>query len=265
MEGPPVVAGYRLVELIGTGATGAVYRAERPGDDARVALKLLSPELAATNGPGGGFCASRDRRRAWTIRTSCRSSTSARPTASVYLAMRLVEGADLRELLARDGAADPGPRRWAARAQVAAALDEAHARASSIATSSPRTSSSTRDGDGLPRRLRPRQARLVGEQPDRRARLRRDDRLRRAGADQGRADRRPRRRLLAGLRALRVPRGRAAVRARERAGRRLRAPARARAAASATCGPICPSGLDHVIAHRRRPRSRRTATRPAPS
>ena len=46
---PPVgsmVAGYRLISLVGEGATGAVYLAERDGTDERVALKLLDPELA---------------------------------------------------------------------------------------------------------------------------------------------------------------------------------------------------------------------------
>ncbi len=41
-----VVAGYRVLELIGEGAGGAVYLVEREGTGERAALKVLAPELA---------------------------------------------------------------------------------------------------------------------------------------------------------------------------------------------------------------------------
>ena len=108
------------------------------------------------------------------------------------------------------------------------ALDEAHAPASSTATQAREHPDRPRQ-HGLPRRLRPRQARLEPQQPDRRAGLRRDDRVRRAAADQGQAGRRPRGRLLPRHASSTSAAGTDTVRTRERAGRPLRAPARARA------------------------------------
>ncbi len=121
-----VVAGYRLISLVGEGATGAVYLAEREGTSARVALKLLDPELA------------RDERfRQRLIRESTLAASLDHPNAipivdfgdaqgTLYLAMRYVEGSDLRELLARDGPLDPA-RALDLLDQVAGALDAAHA------------------------------------------------------------------------------------------------------------------------------------------
>ena len=86
-----VVAGYRLISLVGEGATGAVYLAEREGTSARVALKLLDPELA------------RDERfRQRLIRESTLAASLDHPSAvpivdfgetqgTLYLAMRYVD------------------------------------------------------------------------------------------------------------------------------------------------------------------------------
>jgi ABC-type transport system substrate-binding protein/tRNA A-37 threonylcarbamoyl transferase component Bud32 len=126
MEGPPVVAGYRLIELIGRGATGSVYRAERSGSDEVVALKLLAPELADDE---------RSRRRL--LRESAIAADLDHPSVvpildfgevdgTVYLAMRLVEGSDLRAILAREAPLSPD-RTLQLLAPVAEALDEAHA------------------------------------------------------------------------------------------------------------------------------------------
>src|ERR1700742_2533911 len=125
MEGPPVVAGYRLTALIGQGATGAVYRAERPGADGAVALKLLAPELADDE---------RSRRRL--LRESAIAADLDHPNVvpildfgeadgTVYLAMRLVEGSDLRDILAREAPLSPD-RTLDLLAPVAGALDAAH-------------------------------------------------------------------------------------------------------------------------------------------
>jgi tetratricopeptide (TPR) repeat protein len=43
----PTVPGYRLETLLGQGLTGATYRAIREADNAPVALKILSPEIAS--------------------------------------------------------------------------------------------------------------------------------------------------------------------------------------------------------------------------
>jgi ABC-type transport system substrate-binding protein len=122
-----VLAGYRIIELIGEGAGGAVYLAEQDERGERVALKVLADELAHN-----------DRFRQRFLRESTIAAGLRHPhvvgildfgeaDGGVYLAMRHIEGADLRELLGRDGPLDPEEALRLV-AQVGEALDEAHAR-----------------------------------------------------------------------------------------------------------------------------------------
>jgi tRNA A-37 threonylcarbamoyl transferase component Bud32 len=121
-----IVAGFRLEWVIGEGALGVVYLAEDTAVGRRVALKLLSPELARDE---------RFRRRF--LRESRIAGGLDHPNAVsvvesgehdglLYLAMDYVEGSDLRELLRREGRLEPG-RALNFAAQVAEALDAAHA------------------------------------------------------------------------------------------------------------------------------------------
>jgi len=120
-----VVAGFRVGSPIGEGAMGTVYLAE-DGSGQRVALKLLSPELA------------RDERfRQRFLRESSVAATLEHPhivptfasgeeDAFLYLAMQYVEGSDLREVLRAEGRIEP-QRALHLISQVARALDAAHA------------------------------------------------------------------------------------------------------------------------------------------
>src|SRR4051794_23644909 len=120
-----VVAGYRILSLLGEGSTGAVYVAERDGE--RVALKVLGPEFAHD-----------ERFRKRFIRESEIAASLDHPhvvpivdfgeaDGDLYLAMREIDGPDLRRLLAGEGALDPH-RALDLLDQVAGALDDAHAR-----------------------------------------------------------------------------------------------------------------------------------------
>ena len=120
-----IVGGFRVGEPIGRGAMGEVYLAE-DGEGRRVALKLLSPDLAHDE---------RFRRRF--LRESQLAATLVHPHVVrtiaagedggvLYLAMAYVEGVDLRELLRLEGALDPEHAVRLVR-QVGDALDAAHA------------------------------------------------------------------------------------------------------------------------------------------
>src|SRR5690242_18095319 len=119
-----VVAGFRVGSPIGEGAMGMVYLAE-DGSGRQLALKLLSPELA---------CDERFRRRF--LRESSVAAGLEHPNivptfasgeedGFLYLAMRYVEGSDLREVLRVKGRLEPAPALHLI-GQVATALDAAH-------------------------------------------------------------------------------------------------------------------------------------------
>ncbi len=120
------VAGYRIDALIARGGMGVVYRATQLGLDRQVALKLISRELADKQ-------AFRER-----FLRECRLAASLdhpgvvpvfdarEEDGELIVAMRLVEGGDLRKLIDREGPLPP-PRAVALLAQVADALDAAHA------------------------------------------------------------------------------------------------------------------------------------------
>jgi tetratricopeptide (TPR) repeat protein/predicted Ser/Thr protein kinase len=120
------LAGYRVEALLGRGGMGVVYRALDLALDRPVALKILSPELAED------------------VRFRERFLTESRLAASLdhpnivpvydagevggelYIAMRYVEGSDLKRLLA--GGPLAKERAVALVSQVARALDAAHER-----------------------------------------------------------------------------------------------------------------------------------------
>jgi streptogramin lyase len=121
------IAGYTLESLVGRGGMGEVFRAVDAHLARAVALKVLAPGLVHDE-------ASRER----ILRESQLAASLDHPNVipvyaageadgHVYIAMRLVEGSDLRSVLRRDGRLEPA-RAIALVAQVASALDAAHAR-----------------------------------------------------------------------------------------------------------------------------------------
>ena len=119
------VAGYRIEREIGRGGMAVVYRARDLRLDRTVALKLLAPELA--------------RNDTFRLRFTHESRAAAaidhphivpvyeagETDGLLYIAMRYVEGSDLRHLLDRRGPLAPTVALRIA-AQVASALDAAH-------------------------------------------------------------------------------------------------------------------------------------------
>jgi serine/threonine protein kinase len=119
--------GYRIVSVLGRGGMGVVYLAEDLRLGRRVALKLLAPQLAEDPRFRDRFV--RESRVAASIdHPNVIPIYEAGGEAGVlFIAMRYVQGTDLRALLKAEGAMAP-PRAVALVRQVAGALDAAHAR-----------------------------------------------------------------------------------------------------------------------------------------
>src|SRR5919106_3763841 len=121
-------AGYRVDSLVGRGGMGVVYRATDLSLGRPVALKLIAPELAEDESFRARFlrepklAASLDHPNVIPI------YEAGEHDGQLYLAMRFVEGSDLRTLLEREGKLSP-KRTLAILAQVAGAIDAAHRRA----------------------------------------------------------------------------------------------------------------------------------------
>jgi YVTN family beta-propeller protein len=122
-----IFAGYRVEALVGRGGMGVVYRAIDLSLERPVALKLIAPELA------------RDERfRARFLREPRLAAALDHPhvipiheagehDGQLYLAMRYVEGSDLKTLLEREHKLTP-ERALQVLGQIADALDAAHRR-----------------------------------------------------------------------------------------------------------------------------------------
>jgi ABC-type branched-subunit amino acid transport system substrate-binding protein len=120
--------GYRVDSLVGRGGMGVVYRATDLSLERPVALKLIAPELAEDERFRDRFlreprlAASLDHPNVIPI------YEAGEHDGKLYLAMRFVEGSDLKSVLERDGELAP-ERAMDLLAQVAGALDAAHRRA----------------------------------------------------------------------------------------------------------------------------------------
>lgn len=117
---------YQLERLLGHGGMGQVWSAYDTDTDRRVALKVLPAELAADP-----VYRERFRREAHTVAAMREPHVVpihgyGEIEGRLYLDMRLVDGIDVKALLARDGPLPP-PRAVTIIEQVAAALDAAHA------------------------------------------------------------------------------------------------------------------------------------------
>jgi ABC-type branched-subunit amino acid transport system substrate-binding protein/DNA-binding beta-propeller fold protein YncE len=122
-----IFAGYRVESLVGRGGMGVVYRATDLSLERPVALKLIAPELAEN-----------ERFRERFLREPRLAAALDHPNAipiyeagehdgQLYLAMRFVEGSDLKSVLVREGTL-PSDRALRIVSQVAGALDAAHRR-----------------------------------------------------------------------------------------------------------------------------------------
>jgi predicted Ser/Thr protein kinase len=119
--------GYRIEELLGRGGMGVVYRAYDLRLKRPVALKLVAPSLARDDQFRERFARESELVMSLEHPNVVPIYDAGDVDGRVYLAMRLVDGTDLRSLLRAEGALEPD-RAIAICTQIAAALDAAHAR-----------------------------------------------------------------------------------------------------------------------------------------
>ena len=98
-----VVAGYRIESLLGRGGMGVVYRAWDPGLERDVALKVIAPELVEDTEIRARFL--REARAAAAIEhpNVIPVHAAGDQDGVAFLAMRLVDGDDLRTIVRREG------------------------------------------------------------------------------------------------------------------------------------------------------------------
>src|SRR3954466_3858055 len=120
------IAGYRIESLIGRGGMAVVYRAEDMRLGRKIALKLLTPQLADN-----------EQFRQRFIRESRLAASLDHPNivpifeageadGQLFIAMRYVVGSDLKGVLAEEGGHLPLGRTLALLRQIGDALDTAH-------------------------------------------------------------------------------------------------------------------------------------------
>jgi eukaryotic-like serine/threonine-protein kinase len=122
-----VLGKYRLVENLGRGAMGIVYRAQDSTTGAVVALKVMAAELS--NDPE---LMERFRREAQTASQITHPNITrvydfGEADQRLYMAMELLDGSDLKALIER-GALATLPAKLAVMAQVASGMALVHAR-----------------------------------------------------------------------------------------------------------------------------------------
>ncbi|HET9241897.1 MAG TPA: serine/threonine-protein kinase, partial [Gaiella sp.] len=118
---------YKLEALIGRGGMGLVFRAYDPQLKRDVALKLLAPEYASDDRFRERFLSETERAASLEHPNVIPIHDAGEVDGQLYLVMRLADGRDLKRLLADEKRLEP-PRAIAICAQIADALDAAHAR-----------------------------------------------------------------------------------------------------------------------------------------
>jgi serine/threonine protein kinase len=120
-------AGYRIESVVGRGGMGVVYRATDVRLERPVALKLVAPELAEDELFRRRFLREPKLAAALDHPHVVPIYEAGEHDGQLYLAMRFVDGSDVRTLLRSEGGLSP-ERCLAILADVAGALDAAHRR-----------------------------------------------------------------------------------------------------------------------------------------
>ena len=119
--------GYRIEALVGRGGMGVVYRAYDLRLKRLVAIKLIAPELSENASFRERFLAETELAASLEHPNVVPIHDAGEVDGQLYIAMRYVEGGELKTLLQREERLEPA-RAMAICGQIAAALDAAHAR-----------------------------------------------------------------------------------------------------------------------------------------
>src|ERR687888_190826 len=121
-----VLAGFCVESILGEGAMGTVFLAEETATGRRVALKVLTPELARDERFRRRFLRETELAASLDHPHVVPTIASGEEDGTLYLAMAFVEGSDLRDILRREAPLE-GEHALRLLGQVADALDAAHA------------------------------------------------------------------------------------------------------------------------------------------
>jgi serine/threonine-protein kinase len=121
------VSGYRIESILGRGGMAVVYLAEHDRLKRKVALKVLTPEIAADDTFRQRFIAESERLASVDHPNIIPIYEAGEDDDLLFIAMRYVETTDLKQLITDEGGLDPG-RAVSIITQVAGALDAAHAK-----------------------------------------------------------------------------------------------------------------------------------------
>jgi eukaryotic-like serine/threonine-protein kinase len=116
---------YRIIEDLGQGGMGRVYKALDQEVGEKVALKLLRPEVAGDEAMIGSFRNELKLARQITHHNVCRMYDLGKESGELYLTMEFVDGEDLKSFIRRVGQVPVGKTLSIAK-QVAGGLAEAH-------------------------------------------------------------------------------------------------------------------------------------------
>jgi serine/threonine protein kinase/Flp pilus assembly protein TadD len=117
---------YQVIEELGHGGMGRVYKVHDTELNEKVALKLLRPEMAADADTVERFRNELKSARQVTHKNVCRMFDIGRAEGAPYITMEYVHGEDLKRLIRKVGQM-PAGRTVAIARQVAEGLAEAHA------------------------------------------------------------------------------------------------------------------------------------------
>jgi serine/threonine-protein kinase len=121
------IGGYRILRLLGRGGMSVVYLAEDLRLGRNVAVKVIAPDLAADEGVRDRFLRESNAAASLDDPNVLPIYGAGDADGVLYIAMRYVDGTDLKALIEREGPLDPD-RAVSIVSQVASALDAAHDR-----------------------------------------------------------------------------------------------------------------------------------------